>query len=219
MGQPRPEWPGLPLFAQVGASVLAALLPRSCRSLGETATRIYLLLIKGTIVTVNLSEGRARVGRQAPAPAQPAPAAAPPGVIGRARRIALEVVKFSAVGGSGIAVNFLVFNLLLHGLKWPPMVATVIASCVAMGSNYLGFRFFAYRDRASRTRRQIALFFVFSGIGVVMESALFYVGYHGLGMTSPLGSNLAKALSIVLASAFRFLVYRTWVFEQVKHGR
>jgi putative flippase GtrA len=164
---------------------------------------------------VNLSEGRARVGHQAPVEAPPAS----PGAFARTRRVALEVAKFGVVGGTGVAVNFLVFNLLLHGLKWAPMTATVIASCIAMGSNYVGFRFFAYRDRASRSRRQIALFFAFSGLGVIMESALFYVGYHGLGMSGPLGSNMAKALSIVLASAFRFLVYRTWVFQATKHGR
>lgn len=174
--------------------------------------------IKETIMTVNLSEGWDRAGRRASAPARPSPAD-PPGPFARTRRVALEVLRFTAVGGSGVAVNFLVFNLLLHGLEWAPMAATVIASCVAMGTNYLGFRFFAYRDRASRTRRQILLFFVFSGIGVVMESALFYVGYHGLGMRGPLGSNLAKALSIVLASAFRFLVYRTWVFERTGGDR
>ena len=151
-------------------------------------------------MTVNLSEGR--VG---------APAAVP--VLVRTRRIALEVVKFAVVGGSGVAVNFLVFNVLLHGMRAGAMTATVAASCVAMGTNYLGFRYFAYRDRASRTRQQIVLFFVFSSIGVTMESALFYVGYHGLAMNGPLGSNLAKAVSIVLASAFRFLVYRTWVFD------
>jgi putative flippase GtrA len=93
------------------------------------------------------------------------------------------------------------------------MPATVLASCVAMATNYLGFRFFAYRDRDSRTPRQIALFFAFSGMGVAMESGLFYLGYHGLGMSGPVGVNAVKALSIVLASAFRFLVYRTWVFQ------
>ncbi|WP_406169802.1 GtrA family protein [Streptomyces sp. NBC_00996] len=171
-------------------------------------------------MTVNLSEGRARAGRQAPAPTLVPPLASPsPGVVARARRITLEVAKFGVVGGSGVAVNLLVFNILLHGLKWAPMAATVIASCIAMGTNYLGFRFFAYRDRASRTKRQIVLFFAFSGLGVLMESGLFYVGYHGLGMSSPLGSNMDKALSIVLASAFRFLVYRTWVFQHTKHGR
>ncbi|WP_309500472.1 GtrA family protein [Streptomyces shenzhenensis] len=128
-------------------------------------------------------------------------------------QVVLEVVKFGIVGGSGVLVNFLLFNLLLNGLRWPAMTATVAASCLAMATNYAGFRFFAYRDRASRTRQQIALFFGFSGLGVVLESGLFYAGYHGLGLDGSLESNVAKALSIVLASAFRFLVYRTWVFQ------
>ncbi|MFE1315376.1 GtrA family protein [Streptomyces sp. NPDC058755] len=151
-------------------------------------------------MTVNLTETRPVA--TAPAPARPV------------TRVVLEVVKFGIVGGSGVLVNFLVFNLLLHGLRWQAMTATVLASCIAMATNYLGFRYYAYRDRASRTRRQIVLFFVFSGLGVVMESGLFWVGYHGLGMQSAFESNAAKALSIVLASAFRFLVYRTWVFQQ-----
>ncbi|MFC3577948.1 GtrA family protein [Streptomyces yaanensis] len=180
-------------------------------------------------MSVNLSEQRPRVARPAaetvvPAqvPAQvPAPDAAPipASTLVRVRRLVVEAAKFGVVGGSGVAVNFVVFNFLLHGVKWAPMAATVLASVIAMGTNYLGFRFFAYRDRAARTPRQIALFFGFSGIGVVMESVLFYAGYQGLGMDGPFGSNVAKALSIVLASAFRFLVYRTWVFEhEAKQG-
>jgi putative flippase GtrA len=155
---------------------------------------------------VNLTETR---------PAQPAPASAPVSAPARSvTRVALEIVKFGIVGGSGVLVNFLVFNLLLHGLRWQAMSATVLASCIAMATNYLGFRFFAYRDRSSRTRRQIVLFFVFSGLGVVMESGLFWIGYRGLGLHSAFESNAVKAGSIVLASAFRFLVYRTWVFQQ-----
>ncbi|OLZ70011.1 GtrA-like protein [Streptomyces sp. IMTB 2501] len=156
-------------------------------------------------MTVQLTETR-------PAPAPPAPAPARP-----VTRVVLEIVKFGIVGGSGVLVNFLIFNLLLRGLGGQAMTATVVASCVAMATNYLGFRYFAYRDRASRTRSQIILFFVFSGLGVVMEIGLFWVGYHGLGLHSVLESNVAKAASIVLASAFRFLVYRTWVFQQDAH--
>ncbi|MFF8530387.1 GtrA family protein [Streptomyces sp. NPDC015532] len=164
-------------------------------------------------MTVHLSE------RPAPVATLPVVRPRPVPSVPRVRRLALEVARFSVVGGSGVVVNILFFNLALHGLTWAPMVATVAASCVAMGTNYLGFRYFAYRDRASRTRRQIALFFAFSGLGVAMESVLFYAGYHGLGMSGPLGSNIAKALSIVLASAFRFVVYRTWVFQHARNGR
>jgi putative flippase GtrA len=151
-------------------------------------------------VTVNLSEERA--------------AAAPvPPVKRVVREVFREVVNFGIVGGSGVAVNLALFNVLLHGLAWRAMLATVLASVGAMGTNYLGFRYFAYRDRAARTRRQIVLFFGFSGLGVVAESGLFYAGYHGLGLNGPLESNVVKALSIVIASAFRFVVYRTWVFQ------
>ncbi|WP_225861000.1 MULTISPECIES: GtrA family protein [Streptomyces] len=167
-------------------------------------------------MTVHLTERRTPVAT----PPVIGPRRAPKAPKGRkAGRLVLEMVRFSVVGGSGVAVNILFFNLALHGLKWAPMAATVAASCVAMGTNYLGFRYFAYRDRASRTPRQIALFFAFSGLGVAMESLLFYIGYHGLGMSGPLGSNVAKALSIVLASAFRFVVYRTWVFQHAKGVR
>ncbi|MFH8792154.1 GtrA family protein [Streptomyces sp. NPDC017941] len=167
-----------------------------------------------------LHEARAAAPVTAPGAAVPgvaAPVAVPRFPLARLRRLCLELVKFGVVGGSGVAVNLVVFNLLLHGLGSRPMTATVLASCVAMGTNYLGFRFFAYRDRASRSKRQIALFFVFSGIGVLMESLLFYAAYHGAGLSGPLGSNIAKAQSIVLASAFRFLVYRTWVFKDRAH--
>ncbi|MFD9005225.1 GtrA family protein [Streptomyces sp. NPDC059582] len=150
-------------------------------------------------MTVNLSDGRVAA---LTVPALPV------------KRVVLEVAKFSVVGGSGVLVNFVLFNLLLSGLGQPAMTATVLASVLAMSANYLGFRYFAYRDRASRTRRQIALFFVLSGLGVAMESGLFYVGCHGLGLNGPLDSNIVKALSLVLASAFRFLVYRTWVFQR-----
>ncbi len=137
----------------------------------------------------------------------------------RTRRLAVEVVKFGLVGGSGVAVNFLAFNALLHGGSVPPMAATVAASCLAMATNYLGFRFFAYRDRAASARRQITLFFLFSCLGVLVESGLFYAAHDGLGLSGPVGSNAAKALSIVVASAFRFLVYRTWVFARATSSR
>ena len=55
---------------------------------------------------------------------------------------------------------------------------------------------------------------MFSALGIAMESGLFYIGYQGLGLHGPVESNEVKGVSIVLASAFRFLVCRTWVFRR-----
>ncbi|PWI17893.1 GtrA family protein [Streptomyces sp. Act143] len=124
------------------------------------------------------------------------------------------------VGGSGAVVNFAVFNVLLHGNALLPgsgrqaLVASVLASLVAVGANHLLLRSLAHRDHRVRPDERPALFFAFRGIGVAMESGLFYVGYHGLGLHGPLQSNAVKAVSLVLASAFRFLVRRTWAVPQ-----
>ncbi|MFF7328436.1 GtrA family protein [Streptomyces sp. NPDC008150] len=168
-------------------------------------------------MSVNLAEspGRTAAAAAVPLPAAPrVPSSVRHGRHGRpVRRVVVEAARFAVVGGSGVLVNFLVFNLLLRGVGSPATAATVVAGCAAVATNYLGLRHFAYRDRDARTRRQIALFFVLSGLGVVLESALFLAGYHGLGLRGPVGSNAVKAASLVVASGFRFLVYRTWVFR------
>ncbi|MEU0006952.1 GtrA family protein [Streptomyces sp. NPDC006314] len=151
-------------------------------------------------MTVNLTETR---------PVLPVPAAARPVTPG-----VPEAVGFAIAGGSGVLVVLLVFNPLLQGLGGQAMTAAVLPSCVAVATPYPGLRRFACLDRASLTRNRIALFFVFSGIGVLMEIGLFRAGYHGLALHSVVESNAAKALSIVLASAFPLLAHRTWVFRR-----
>ncbi|WP_078565570.1 sugar phosphate nucleotidyltransferase [Streptomyces sp. AA1529] len=132
----------------------------------------------------------------------------------RWRPLVSEAFKFGLVGGVGIAVNFAVFDLsrLLTPLSvfWCGFVGTG----VAIVGNYLGFRYFTYRDRDKRRRvREFALFVLFSLAGLVIENGTLYAATVRLGWESPLQSNLAKAVGIVAATCFRFLTYRTWVFR------
>ncbi|MFE9382729.1 sugar phosphate nucleotidyltransferase [Streptomyces sp. NPDC007025] len=132
----------------------------------------------------------------------------------RWRPLVSEAFKFGLVGGVGIAVNFAVFDLsrLLTPLSvfWCGFVGTG----VAIVGNYLGFRYFTYRDRDKRRRlREFVLFVLFSLAGLVIENGTLYAATVRLGWESPLQSNLAKAVGIVAATCFRFLTYRTWVFR------
>lgn len=58
-----------------------------------------------------------------------------------------EVAKFGAVGGAGLLVNLLVFNLVRHLTGLQVVRASVIATVVSIVFNYVGFRYFTYRDR------------------------------------------------------------------------
>ncbi|MYT29421.1 MULTISPECIES: GtrA family protein [unclassified Streptomyces] len=125
-----------------------------------------------------------------------------------------EVVKFGAVGGAGVVVNFAVFNLVRHLTELPVVRASIVATVVATVTNYVGYRYFAYRDRDKRGRtRELTLFLLFSVVGLIIENGILYTATYGFGWDAPLQNNVFKFLGIGIATLFRFWSYRTWVFR------
>ncbi|MGW0614148.1 GtrA family protein [Streptomyces sp. NPDC002788] len=130
------------------------------------------------------------------------------------RRLVREVAKFGAVGGAGVLVNLLVFNLVRHVTDLQVVRASVIATVVAIVFNYVGFRYFTYRDRdKTRRTREMTLFLLFSAIGLVIENGVLYAATYGFGWDTPLQNNIFKFLGIGIATLFRFWSYRSWVFR------
>ncbi|MER6343356.1 GtrA family protein [Streptomyces sp. NPDC001595] len=132
----------------------------------------------------------------------------------RLRALGREAAKFGAVGGAGLLVNLLVFNLVRHVTDLQVVRASVIATIVAIAFNYVGFRYFTYgdRDKSGRTR-EMTLFLAFSAVGLVIENGVLYTATYGFGWDTPLQSNIFKFLGIGVATLFRFWSYRTWVFR------
>ncbi|MDL5201968.1 GtrA family protein [Streptomyces sp. ALI-76-A] len=132
----------------------------------------------------------------------------------RVDRLVREAAKFGAVGGAGVLVNLLVFNLVRHTTDLPVVRASVIATVVAIVFNYIGFRYFTYRDRdKTRRTKELTLFLLFSAVGLVIENGVLYTATYGFGWDSPLQSNIFKFVGIGVATLFRFWSYRTWVFR------
>ncbi|MEU0209462.1 GtrA family protein [Streptomyces canus] len=128
-----------------------------------------------------------------------------------------EIAKFGMVGASGFVVNLAVFNLIRTVTDWQTVRASVLATVVAILSNYLGLRYFAYRNRAQEDRnsrrKELTLFLLFSAIGLVIENSVLYATTYGLGWDGTLATNVSKFLGIGVATLFRFWSYRTWVFR------
>ncbi|MEC4017197.1 GtrA family protein [Streptomyces sp. H27-D2] len=112
-------------------------------------------------------------------------------------------------------VDTAVFNLCLHTLHLPSVRSGVISMAVATCTNYLGNRYWTYRRRdRSRRLREVGLFLLFSGIGMVIQNGVLALSHYGLDHTSALADNIAKnVVGLGLATLFRFWSYRTWVFR------
>ncbi|ANW19895.1 GtrA family protein [Streptomyces clavuligerus] len=131
-----------------------------------------------------------------------------------------EVAKFGAVGGAGVVVNLAVFNLVRATTELPVVRASLIANAVAILFNYVGYRYFTYRDRDKSGRtREMSLFLLFSVIGSVIENGILYLATYGFGWDGPLQSNVFKFFGIGVATLFRFWSYRTWVFRALPQER
>ncbi|MFJ4919980.1 GtrA family protein [Streptomyces sp. NPDC088725] len=125
-----------------------------------------------------------------------------------------EIAKFGMVGLSGIVVNILVFNLVRSSTGLQTVRASVLATAAAVLGNYIGFRYFTYRDRPrSSRRRELSLFLGFSAVGLLIENAVLFTATYELGLDSPLLNNFFKFVGIGVATLFRFWSYRTWVFK------
>jgi putative flippase GtrA len=132
----------------------------------------------------------------------------------RLEQLAREVVKFGAVGGLGLLVNMAAFNVLRHTTDLQVVRASLVATVIAVLFNYVGFRYFTYRDRDKSGRaKELTLFLMFSVAGAVIENGLLYLATYGFGWNTPLQSNVFKVFGIGVATLFRFWSYRTWVFR------
>ncbi|MEU9447348.1 GtrA family protein [Streptomyces sp. NPDC048277] len=137
-----------------------------------------------------------------------------------------EIAKFGLVGLTGCVVNLAVFNLVRTVAHWQPVRASVLATACAVLGNYVGLRYFAYRDRDRDRdrdldgdrgdrggRKELGLFLFFSAVGLVIENGVLYATTYGFGWQGTLAYNVSKFLGIGIATLFRFWSYRTWVFR------
>jgi putative flippase GtrA len=131
-----------------------------------------------------------------------------------------QLIKFGAVGGVGFVVNLLVFNLLRATVFNPavlhagPLLATIVATVVAIATNWLGNRYWAFAaERQDNTVREGVEFFVVSLAGMLIPLGCLWLSHYAFGLTSVLADNIANnGVGLVLGTLFRFAFYRWWVF-------
>jgi putative flippase GtrA len=136
-----------------------------------------------------------------------------------------ELLKFAVVG----IVCFVVTNVVNYGLKFTilndnPVSALAIAVIIATIVSYVLNREWSFRTRGGRERQhEAALFFLISGLGVVINSAPLFVSRYVLMLEVPHVTLLVQEaadfmsgiiLGTLLAMVFRWWAFRKWVFPQ-----
>ena len=137
----------------------------------------------------------------------------------RFRVLIHEIAKFGVVGTIAFVITVGGANGLKSGAGLGPLPSVTIATVVATVFAFLGNKHWTFRHRnGSHLSRESVLFFVFNGIGLLIQLAFVSTVRYGLGQTGTLWYNVANVSGIIVATFFRLYTYRRWVFLEAGAG-
>jgi len=117
------------------------------------------------------------------------------------------------VGILAFLITIVGANALHSGAGLGPLTSVTIATTVATVFAFFGNKLWAFRHRTgSHLGRESVLFFVFNGIGLLIQLAVVAAVHYGLGLTDTLSYNVANIIGIGVATIFRLYCYRRWIF-------
>ncbi|NQX27039.1 GtrA family protein [Microbacteriaceae bacterium VKM Ac-2854] len=135
-------------------------------------------------------------------------------------------LKFGVVGIIGLVVDVSVFNLLRvsgigndHMLSGP-IGAKVVAVAAATVVTWFGNRYWTFREhRRANYLLELAEFSVVAVAGMAVNLLPLWFSHYVLGFDNLLADNISgNVIGLVLATGFRFLLYRFWVFGHHRSG-
>ncbi len=135
-------------------------------------------------------------------------------------KVASYAVKFGVVGLIGMVIDVGLFNLLRLGVFGTdhffqgPLGAKILSVSVAIAFNWVGSRYWTFRQHRRRNFVRELLEYVLVSIGgMVVALACLGVSHYILGFDNLVADNIAtNVVGLGLGTIFRFTLFRFWVY-------
>lgn len=129
-------------------------------------------------------------------------------------------IKFGIVGLVGYVIDVGIFNALRLGVLGEghffqgPIGAKIASVTVATLATWFGNRYWTFREnRRKNFLLELLEFCTIALVGMGISLLCLYISHYVLGFTSLLADNIStNVVGLVVATAFRFLMYRFWVY-------
>ncbi len=136
-------------------------------------------------------------------------------------RIHIEAGKYAIVGGVATVVDIVLFNIFISadffsGMPHISLFAKFTSSAIAILVAYLGHKLWTFSHRSGHDSEsfQLGLFVLVNLGGLSIALSCLWFSRYVLGLTSQFADNVsANVVGLVLATIFRFLASRRWVFK------
>lgn len=135
-------------------------------------------------------------------------------------RLIRYAVKFGVVGLVGYVIDVGIFNALRLGAlghgQWyqDPLWAKVISVTIATLVTWFGNRYWTFREhRRENFMLELLEFGAIAVVGMGISLFCLWISHYVLGFNNLVADNIsANVIGLIIATAFRFLMYRFWVY-------
>jgi putative flippase GtrA len=138
----------------------------------------------------------------------------------RFRQLIHEFAKFGIIGGIGLLITNVVYDVLYNHIGLGPVTSATIATIIAAIATYVGNRYWSFRHRErTSVLREAIIFCVLNGIGLLIQDAAVAFNYYALGLgNNKFAGFVALNFGIGIATLFRFWSYRQFVWVSPAAG-
>lgn len=133
------------------------------------------------------------------------------------RRWFVELVRFVIVGGASFVIDLGLFNLLVYGpghlMHSKPLTAKVVSVVIATLASWIGNRHWTFSEKRTQQKgRELLVYGVLNAIGALIPVGTLAISRYMLHLAGPLEDNAATVIGIAIATIFRYVGYKLWVF-------
>jgi len=121
----------------------------------------------------------------------------------------MQLIRFAIVGGSGFAVNLLVYALSVHTLGIEYHAAAAAAWIIAGANNFVWNRHWTFKARGGQAHVQAARFLIVSLVALAFNELVLTLFVEVGGLNEVAGQVLALAAS----TPVNFLGNKLWSFR------
>ena len=141
------------------------------------------------------------------------------------RQLLGSALKFGVVGLICYGIDVGIFNVLRLGILGDehffqgPIGAKIVSVTISTLASWFGNRLWTFRqDRRQNVLLELVEFGVIAVVGMGISLLCLYVSHYLLGFDTLLADNIStNVIGLVLGTAFRFLLYRFWVYSPRRH--
>lgn len=120
-----------------------------------------------------------------------------------------RLLKFCAVGFSGMIVDFFCTWLCKEKLKWNKYISNSIGFVLAATNNYIWNRIWTFQSQGTEIVREYSSFLIISLVGLGINNAVIYLLHDRL----KLNFYLAKILAIGVVTLWNFGMNYLFTFD------